>query len=482
MPTYEVETNQGKFQVELSRPPQSAQELHDAVTAHLSQSQPKDETAWDRAGTMVKQQLPSLAGGAVGAAAGLMTGPAAPVAVPLLTGLGSAFGTAYSHLRGDMPPDSNAIADTAISGALPVLGGAMGGAAKAGRQFLPGTRTNAVNMNQIALAEGDRMVTGLRPGGVPSKHLFDLARSQNVGIPATRTMTTLDEVIGELRSMTKTASDQTSPVLAYAQDLKGKLQPRTQTMIHQTPYIHQRTVNVGGSGALNPSELQNEIAAVSDYARSLRTAGRDNAARLADKITTSLLDDLDTAAASGVAGSPAAATLQAARKKFLREKTADDVEAAFEKFSAPRKGQGGDVDLNAAGVMRELKKNPFYVRATTAAERDEIQKVLEMVNSYPALPPGSGQTAGSRNFWMGAAGVLGPGAAVGYQTGSPLTGAAVTAGLYGAGVARNLWTVVQNPSGREFLTKLFTQSKGVISPETGALIGAAANALRRGEE
>jgi hypothetical protein len=204
----------------------------------------------------------------------------------------------------------------------------------------------------------------------------------------------------------------------------------------------------------------------------------------AKKLYKAMYDDLDTLAQ---VGGPGASALKQAKTTYLREKSVSDIQGYITDAMKTLRGQGGDKQFSSAEVIRKLKDDQFYEKAFTAAERKDIEKTLNILNTAPTLPaPGSVNTGGKRMYqrFAGAGAGAAAGAYIGNTLGEPAAGAALGA-VAGFGArdladtASNIAFAMKTDTGRAMIRELAkNNSFWKNMPRNAAVLSAYAAALR----
>lgn len=179
----------------------------------------------------------------------------------------------------------------------------------------------------------------------------------------------------------------------------------------------------------------------------------------------------------------AAQDLLLARQYVKRQAVLDEIEESVGKADKILRGQGDNVQFNAAAVLRDLKNNPFWNGtkgernpAFTAAEKADIEGIFTLLNKLPALQPGAGVNAGSMRAWQRAS-AAGAGGTAGGLAGDPIlatAGAAIGAAVPTVvSFARVLNIALRTETGRAELKALLRQPGATLQTVTDALTGAA---------
>jgi hypothetical protein len=174
MPKYQVETDQGKFEVELDRAPASSEELMSAVQEHLSQAQvPAAPDMTPEQFTQTRQQaaiqepafqslaratIPTLAAGA----------SMIPGVGPLAGAAINAGGTALNQAVGMEPKD---LGQVALSGAIPLAASGIVGAGKSITRglskFIAPAAAKEAGVEAIAKTAGAKPTSSARAYATP---------------------------------------------------------------------------------------------------------------------------------------------------------------------------------------------------------------------------------------------------------------------------------------------------------------------------
>lgn len=179
----------------------------------------------------------------------------------------------------------------------------------------------------------------------------------------------------------------------------------------------------------------------------------------------------------------AAQDLLLARQYVKRQAVLDEIEESVGRADKILRGQGDNVQFNAAAVLRDLKNNPFWNGtkgernpAFTAAEKADIEGIFTLLNKLPALQPGAGVNAGSMRAWQRAS-AAGAGGTAGGLAGDPIlatAGAAIGAAVPTVvSFARVLNIALRTETGRAELKALLRQPGATLQTVTDALTGAA---------
>jgi hypothetical protein len=171
-----------------------------------------------------------------------------------------------------------------------------------------------------------------------------------------------------------------------------------------------------------------------------------------------------------------------ARTYVKRQALLDEIEDSITKAETVTRGQGGNVQFNAAVVLRDLKKNPFWNGtkgeinpAFTAAEKRDIESIFTMLNDIPALKPGAGVAAGSYQLMKGVKSGMLTGGSAGALSGDPvIAGAATAAGAMIPTMmefGRVLNVALRTQAGRDELKSILRQPNPTIPNITAKLLG-----------
>jgi ElaB/YqjD/DUF883 family membrane-anchored ribosome-binding protein len=343
MPKYQVETNQGKFEVELDRAPASSEELMSAVQAHLSQAQapaePQQEMTPEQF-TQTRQQaatqepafqslaratIPTLAAGA----------SMIPGVGPLAAGAISAGGTALNQAVGMEPYDPKQIA---ISGALPAAGSAIMGAGKmigraGGKLFAPAAAKES-GVEAIAQTAGAKPTSAARAFSTPmSKAAFDAVAQQ--GPVSTKGVNkAIKESFDEIASM----SNPSEKAAEYLTNMSAKYGPK---------------------GAASYDDIAKEMSALRTKADELMKGDDHLAGRSLHAARAKILNELDNI-------SPA---IKEANKLYRREESTQAI------INAVRSGNSGD-------KIRRLFENNKLVKDTfSQKEYEEMTKIADQISN-----------------------------------------------------------------------------------------------------
>ena len=179
----------------------------------------------------------------------------------------------------------------------------------------------------------------------------------------------------------------------------------------------------------------------------------------------------------------AAQDLLLARQYVKRQAVLDEIEESVGKAEKILRGQGDNVQFNAAAVLRDLKNNPFWNGtkgernpAFTPAEKDQIESIFTLLNRLPALQPGAGVNAGSMRAWQRAS-AAGAGGTAGGLAGDPIlatAGAAIGAAVPTlVSFGRVLNIALRTETGRAELANLLRQPGATLQSVMTSLTGAA---------
>jgi hypothetical protein len=150
------------------------------------------------------------------------------------------------------------------------------------------------------------------------------------------------------------------------------------------------------TGTLTPAEYQKELRDLG--ARMNATADKKineveygSLGRIKDRLEESLDD-----AAQRLGP---ASDLAQARKLYLKGRVFDDLQKATFKADKTLKGQGEQVQFNAAEVLRKIEQDDKFSKRFQAAydpkEQEQIKDIYRLLNRFPNLPPALGVNAGS---------------------------------------------------------------------------------------
>lgn len=388
----------------------------------------------------------SVAGGMIGGlAAG---GPGALVG----EALGGAGGEAMNQVAGITEPSLTQIGMAALAG--PLFQGL-----RVGSKFLPPSIKGARLLNRFGFEDAESMMQRFTPD-VAAKELFKIAEQSTEKIPMTRTLRALEGGEGTEGLISQLSSRSTPPPLLR------RLQ-RLRDLIAENPE------------GINTKAFQRELEAMGEQISTLQKRGGSGLGAV-KKTFNAMAADLDTIVQRSDQAVGAAA-LQGARTATLRAKTVDEIGESINRNFIPKRGQGADRSFNAAGVVRDLEKNPFFTKAFSDAEQQEIKDILLRINTIPDLPPARGQQFGSGLFGgrIGSmtAGGAGVGAALemGGMEGMTAIGAGAGAGTGlilapTVDAVKTITKALSMPAGRQFLInslgvrgKVTTESLSILA-------------------
>lgn len=385
----------------------------------------------------LKQAAIPTVTGLAGEGLGMMTGPLAPVAVPFLGGAFSAGGELINQAMGITEPDMKQVA---LQAAVPLGLGSVRNVARPLMAVAPPATKGAEFLNRQAAPEMQRRLSAL--AGPDPAPLFNAVKQSGALFDTGRTRQEIAEALADL----KTGS---SGEALYGQTIK--VLERLDQKLQQS------------GGRLDPASFQAEL-------RDLGAAKKTAEGRAINQTERGKVDRVFGAMAEALegAGTPMSRDLLEARRLVKRQSVLDEIEESVTDADKILKGQGGNTQFNAAAVLRDLKKNPFWTGekggrnpAFTAAEKKDIESLLEMMNDIPGLKPGAGQNAGSYQVNKSIRSGLALGSATGAGTQDPLlTGAATLAGLAVPTIGefgRVLNIALRTESGRAELRSLLRQ-------------------------
>jgi hypothetical protein len=414
-----------------------------------------DEEAAIRTG--LKQAALPTALGVAGGMAGGLTGPLSPVAVPFLSAAGAMAGEFANQQLGITAQDPKQIA---LQGAVPLALGTAGNLVRPARALFPAATKGAEFLNRNAAPEMRSRLTAL--AGPDPAPLFNRMSQSGAMFDTGNTLPVIRQALGDLKQG------------ANSQALYGRT-------IGILEGLENKLAQSGGR--MDPKSFQAELR---DLGAALRTAEGKTINKVEagaiNKVYGEMAESLDNAAqppmmhigggqlmpAPPSAANNAARDLLEARRLVKRQSVLDELEESVGNADKILRGQGANTQFNAAAVLRDLKKNPFWTEAKggknpafTASEKKDIEGLLEMMNGIPALQPGAGQAAGSFQVNKSIRSGLALGAASGAGTQDPLmTGAATLAGLAiptAAEFGRVLNMALRTESGRQELRALLRQ-------------------------
>lgn len=388
---------------------------------------------------------------------------APPLAPAFRIGAGAA-GEAASQWLGFSPPDAGAIGWGAVGAAIPEVGGKAVGLL---RQMGPKRGAEFLNNSapEFALQEVNKYKSGIDVDAA-----FNDVRANYMEKPLW------------MPSTNKAIMD-----AAGTKTTKGRLQYGSETtqadnreaMKRLTALREMITTNkpAGRTSQAFPGNIQEELSTLRTKIR--ETTGAEKKAY--QEASLAMIQDLERTAAKEAAGTMpdvGAGKLLAARAAYLRDETVDDMGKMIEKAFNPMAAQGGNQRFNSAMVMRELRDDPFFAKAFTAKEQNEIRGLFETLNKIPLLQPPGSSNFGSGRFWTHAGMTAAAGGAIGYGANSPLAG--VAASVIAAGIptatatVKNALLAWEMPAGKALLKELWTSNTPaqMISDTLGAYVGA----------
>jgi hypothetical protein len=390
-----------------------------------------------------------------------------PAIIPTaLTGIGGAVaglpGAMLGGMGGEMinqavglTPRSDV--NIGLSLAAPVVGPA----ARTGARMF-GAR-GAATINALAPQEMAAGVAKLEPQ-IASKYLFDTATQSGALLPMNKTLASIDTMVSDLKT-SAVAEKVRKPAISALERLKLKIQ--------------------SSGGQVTPKQIQAELEGLGDMV----SQAEGKAKGAFKSVFKAMSHDLDDAANSATSGSSAAETLKEARSTWKREQAVRELKDALMTATKNLRGQGADVQFNAPAIMRELRDNEFIQQAFSKQELGELESLLTKMNKIPALRPGAGQQAGSRNVLQGVTSGAGIGTLGSFATGIGSPGAAALLGG-AAGVVlpptaeliSNIALAMSMKTGRAMMGQLLKNSDRALTPQALSMISAYAEAVRAGAE
>lgn len=430
----------------------------------------KDESGFTLSGVvdLAKEVGTPAIAPTIGAAIGTGVGGAigGPVGAKLLESAGSFAGEGFNQLTGITEPSW---AQMGMAAVAPPISRLLLGSTQAAATTMPGRRATAEALNTNAFDAAKSMTGKYQPQGPAAKDLFALARQQQVMIPVPKALTVIDDALVSIAKNPETR-DLSRPLETHLKELRTQL--------------------AGHGGQIPPDLIQDKIHQISLRVNALQGDNVKELGKLANQVKAGLLDDLDTAAASGLPNSGPAQNLIQARATYLREQSVKDLESAIKDASKLKRGQSTE-QFNANRVIDEMRDSPFYERAFNKAERKEIEDLLVLLNQVPVLPAPRGQSIGSGRTL----GMRGLGGGMTATTATAMGADPTTAGMLGLAVAgapyvvdwkHNVAMMLATPQGRQVLTNMVKGgglSKGYRATAVGtAGVTGSIGELLRGSE
>ncbi len=414
-------------------------------------------------GTMAIQSALPVIGSTAG---GLLAGP-------LGAGAGGAGGEWLNQQLGITEPSSKMIA---AQGLIPPAISAFGKLGRAGLEIAPPLTKGAEFVNRIAAPEA--RMTLSRMAAPDAEALFNRAAQSGAQFDTGATLNTVQSAIADL-SQGANATTLYGRTLDILKGLEAKLS--------------------ASNGKLDPKTYQAELR---DLGAAMRTAeGRtinQVEAGAVKKVYGALAEGLNTEAGGAVLppqpwkpgqmlpfstnNSAPAQDLIQARQYVKRQSVLDEIEESVGKADKILRGQGDNVQFNAAAVLRDLKNNPFWNGAKgernpafTPAEKKEIEGIFTLLNKLPALQPGAGVNAGSMRVWQRAS-AAGAGGTAGGLAGDPVlatAGAAIGAAVPTmVSLGRVLNIALRTETGRAELKNLLSQPGATLQTVVTGLASA----------
>ncbi len=401
------------------------------------------------------------------------------LAGPVGAGIGGAGGEYLNQQLGITDPSSR---EVVINGLLPF---GFGAAAKVMRPAWElGGKSGAEFVNRVAAPEARQTLARL--AGPDADQYFQRAMQSGAQLDTGSALPIIQKELANLRAGTnaKTLYGRTIDIL---EGLESKL--------------------TAAGGKLDPKTYQAELR---DLGAAMRTAeGRtinQVEAGAVKKVYGALAEGLD-AEAGGAAlppqpwkpgqmlpapsanAAPAQDLLQA-RQYIKRQAVLDEIEESVTKADKILRGQGENVQFNAAAVLRDLKSNPFWNGAKgernpafTAQEKKDLESLFTTLNKLPILKPPSSQPVGSSlvNSRIGMATGLGGSSSMA-AGGDPLyTAAGAAVGLAVptvANFARTLNIALRTETGRAELMALAKNPGATLEGIVAALSSGATEATQ----
>ncbi|MBI3937146.1 MAG: hypothetical protein HY323_09230 [Betaproteobacteria bacterium] len=479
---YQVETNQGTFEVELDRPPKDAAELRGAVERALAGRAATGEAASFNlsempipgvmltpgelagVGRVVKPMILPTAGAVAGGLAGGVTAPFTGGVVNPMT-LGAAGAMGGEALNQALGITEKSLMQIGVTGAVPMPAR---GAARVINPLAQGLFRRApgasVTLHEIA---AERLAPFMATGGPSADQLYQIvAQSGNPAIPLRRVLTKATE-FNQVEGVARELAAVPLPKLART---TARLE-KTLTTSPEVPFQDVRVI----------------LKRIGDKISETRAAGGEEygAWRQLWKAT---MEDLETAATAGNPAMRSVQALKAANAQQRAEFAARDLGEilSIEKGGiVPRPDLGeGIVQVNPRTILKAIQKDPHLEESFGPQKYAALVKeVSEIARVTPGLPAGQGLDVGSKRALttaFGSAGMLG---LLGFGTSGP-AGATVggLAGLTVPKVAELMGRYFASPQGRAFLKPILIQGGGIISPQTMSLLAVAATASESGRQ
>lgn len=432
---------------------------------------PQEEAAFRQGVTDFAKRaaLPTTLGMA-GAGIGALAGPAAPFAIPAMGAAMSMAGEGLNQALGITPEDPKQLL---LQGAVPL---GLGTLQRFNRIRPPLTSGGTEFLNRIAAPEARQKLTAL--AGPDPAPLFNRLSQSGAMFDTGNTLPAIRSALTDLK---QGANGQTlyGRTIGILEGLENKLSQSGNRLDPKTFQAEMRDLGAALRTAEGKTINQTEAGAINKVFGAMAESLDGNAQP--PMMPTGLGTMMP---APPTATNAAARDLIQARTLVKRQSVLDEIEASVSNAEKVLRGQGENVQFNAAAVLRDLKKNPFWTGekggknpAFTPAEKADVEDLFKMLNGIPALQPGAGQAAGSFQVNKSIRSGLALGSAAGAGTQDPLmTGAATLAGLAAPTVAqfgRVLNIVLRTQTGREELRTLLRQPGTTMGTIVDALTKAA---------
>jgi len=374
-------------------------------------------------GKMVRQSALPVIGGALGGAGGSLLAPGAGTVMG--TAGGSVLGEAANQYLGITP---KSYTQMGLAAALPLAGAGI----RSGILNLPGSEAG---QQQLALRRGQNIAAGIGPKLDPSR-LYQQAAAVGTGVPK-------GPILGALQSV----ADQEALLAPQLQSAGVKKGVRAVSWILANPPT---------SGALGPGNdvqlkaLMPNLSRLGEiYGKAVRDG--DPGRKQLGELYAGIQRAIDTAATQQ--GGQGATLLRRANEAFKRKLASEELRDLVTKSTT---SMGGHEGLNADAVVRALTKGK---ELTTNLGRwigdEEAQGVREAFQALAKIPPVSS---------AGQSGVSGMGfaqrALVGGALGSVLAPEPGTGAVIGVLGTEALVRVLMSPPGRAVIKALSSQKIG----------------------
>lgn len=459
MPTYEVKTNFGTFEVDLNRPPNSREELMQAVESKIAGS-----------GGQLKVSGPAEA---------LATNLPPGAQVKPIPGPSDVLNKVFEGV-GEMAGEPVRAGTMALTGSPDVSAG-MGAAANAAAQvFGPGLIargaqglvkgiTSALPGSQAGKMEGaiEKARTHLKFGTKKAEGEF-LTRAGALEkvpksdiVPLNRTQRTLNAVIADAESHGQTPG--TTGFLNYAKDLRGRIAqqggaPGVHWVDRELSQAGEMTKALkGGEGHPGFSKIFSAMAgdlentapqtvkfqpgsaksiigseAVPPTLKTVEgSAGQLHGPAIKFKQTvevpnpprgTQTFSEVGYPVEKEVTPSGAGGLVRQKDIAYRRMAGWQDLTDEFEKLAKHKRGMAGAEDINANQLIDRLKQKEFLRESLTPEDWKDVQVIFSKIADMAALPPPRGAMFGAGRFAGTAGGVASPLTLMGVE---PMTAAAI---------------------------------------------------------